>query len=343
MHEYDGEAQGRALDGVMEYLLDIGVFGTAGIATFKNNSKTRPRGARRSTTPGASRTCASRRPRRASSTRSTTCAAHGQADHLEYSKPGDYLPAKVKESLQRGQGRPRRSTCSSSSSPSRRTTSGNFKRGKAGMAFRTVHIAKDMRRACAWAATKRCPSPSAGSSRAARRGPRPLLRHVRAARRAVRERAHRGRARRDREAARPASGGARQRAPRRRHRRHLGRRHQRLRHRAGASNEKPIFSPSSPSASSSTRSRRSRRCAARCSRRFFLDRLLDLNNQTQMTAYETSVRDKKNGQALGGVFSRQQKEVHDADHPADLQRHVPRRLPRHRQGRPRRRLRAMWD
>jgi hypothetical protein len=42
---------------------------------------------------------------------------------------------------------------------------------------------------------------------------------------------------------------------------------------------------------------------------FFLDRLLDTNNQTQMTAYETSVRDHKNGQAMGGVFSRQQKEV----------------------------------
>ena len=42
---------------------------------------------------------------------------------------------------------------------------------------------------------------------------------------------------------------------------------------------------------------------------FFLDRLLDLNNNTQMTAYETSVRDKKAGQALGGIFGRQDKEV----------------------------------
>lgn len=42
---------------------------------------------------------------------------------------------------------------------------------------------------------------------------------------------------------------------------------------------------------------------------FFLDRLLDTNNQTQMTAYETSVRDHKNGQSMGGVFGRQQKEV----------------------------------
>ncbi len=42
---------------------------------------------------------------------------------------------------------------------------------------------------------------------------------------------------------------------------------------------------------------------------FFLDRLLDLNNEVQMTAYETSVRDKIRGEALGGVFSRQEKEV----------------------------------
>ena len=42
---------------------------------------------------------------------------------------------------------------------------------------------------------------------------------------------------------------------------------------------------------------------------FFLDRLLDLSNNVQMTAYETSVRDKMRGEALGGLFSRQEKEV----------------------------------
>ncbi len=42
---------------------------------------------------------------------------------------------------------------------------------------------------------------------------------------------------------------------------------------------------------------------------FLLDRLLDLNNTTQMTAYETSVRDRKAGQAAGGIFSRDEKEV----------------------------------
>jgi hypothetical protein len=49
--------------------------------------------------------------------------------------------------------------------------------------------------------------------------------------------------------------------------------------------------------------------AAKIAQAFFLDRLLDLNNQTQMTAYETSIRDKIRGEALGGVFSRQEKEV----------------------------------
>jgi hypothetical protein len=42
---------------------------------------------------------------------------------------------------------------------------------------------------------------------------------------------------------------------------------------------------------------------------FFLDRLLDLNNQTPMTAYETSVRDRIRGESVGGIFARQEKEV----------------------------------
>jgi hypothetical protein len=49
--------------------------------------------------------------------------------------------------------------------------------------------------------------------------------------------------------------------------------------------------------------------AAKIAQAFFLDRLLDLNNQTQMTAYETSVRDKIRGESVGGLFSRQEKEV----------------------------------
>ena len=42
---------------------------------------------------------------------------------------------------------------------------------------------------------------------------------------------------------------------------------------------------------------------------FSLDRLLDLNNQTQMTAFETSIRNRMRGEALGGMFSRQIAEV----------------------------------
>jgi len=42
---------------------------------------------------------------------------------------------------------------------------------------------------------------------------------------------------------------------------------------------------------------------------FSLDRLLDFNNETQMTAYETSVRDRMRGSSLGGMFSRQIAEV----------------------------------
>lgn len=42
---------------------------------------------------------------------------------------------------------------------------------------------------------------------------------------------------------------------------------------------------------------------------FSLDRLLDLNNATQMTAYETSIRDRMRGQSLGALFAREIAEV----------------------------------
>lgn len=42
---------------------------------------------------------------------------------------------------------------------------------------------------------------------------------------------------------------------------------------------------------------------------FFLDRLLDLNNKTMMTAYETSVRNRLRGESTGAVFARQIMEV----------------------------------
>lgn len=37
---------------------------------------------------------------------------------------------------------------------------------------------------------------------------------------------------------------------------------------------------------------------------FFLDRLLDFNNQVQMTAYETSIRNKMRGESLSSIFAR---------------------------------------
>jgi len=42
---------------------------------------------------------------------------------------------------------------------------------------------------------------------------------------------------------------------------------------------------------------------------FLLDRLMDLGNSTQMTAFEVSVRNKMRGDALGSIFSRQEKEI----------------------------------
>ncbi len=42
---------------------------------------------------------------------------------------------------------------------------------------------------------------------------------------------------------------------------------------------------------------------------FFLDRLLDLNNKTMMTAYETSIRNRLRGESVGSIFARQIMEV----------------------------------
>lgn len=42
---------------------------------------------------------------------------------------------------------------------------------------------------------------------------------------------------------------------------------------------------------------------------FYLDRLLDLNNSTQMTAFEASIRNRMRGEALSSMFSRQEMEV----------------------------------
>ena len=73
-------------------------------------------------------------------------------------------------------------------------------------------------------------------------------------------------------------------------------------------NEKPIFQLQTIGEFQQALEQQ-KQLAGKIAQGFFLDRLLDLNNEQQMTAYETSVRDKIRGEALGGVFSRQEKEV----------------------------------
>lgn len=51
------------------------------------------------------------------------------------------------------------------------------------------------------------------------------------------------------------------------------------------------------------------RLESRVAQAFFLDRLLDLNNKTMMTAYETSVRNRLRGESVGSIFARQITEV----------------------------------
>ena len=74
------------------------------------------------------------------------------------------------------------------------------------------------------------------------------------------------------------------------------------------SNDKPVF-PLFTIGEFQQALEQQKQLAAKIAQAFFLDRLLDLNNETQMTAYETSVRDKIRGEALGGVFSRLEKEI----------------------------------
>jgi Bacteriophage head to tail connecting protein len=48
---------------------------------------------------------------------------------------------------------------------------------------------------------------------------------------------------------------------------------------------------------------------ASISQAFMIDRLLDFNNETRMTAYETSVRNQLRGESIGSVFARQEAEL----------------------------------
>lgn len=67
--------------------------------------------------------------------------------------------------------------------------------------------------------------------------------------------------------------------------------------------EKPIF-PLYTVGEMQSAEKQQERFEKKIMQAFGLDRLLDLNNTVQMTAYETSVRDKMRGQALGSMFSR---------------------------------------
>lgn len=73
-------------------------------------------------------------------------------------------------------------------------------------------------------------------------------------------------------------------------------------------NEKPIF-PINTVGEMQSALEQQKQFMEKIAKAFFLDRLLDFNNTAQMTAFETSVRDKIRGESVGGVFARQEKEV----------------------------------
>ncbi len=73
-------------------------------------------------------------------------------------------------------------------------------------------------------------------------------------------------------------------------------------------NEKPIF-PLLTVGDMSSSEKMLDRLEGKLMQAFFLDRLLDLNNKTMMTAYETSVRNRLRGEGSGSMFARQISEV----------------------------------
>lgn len=72
--------------------------------------------------------------------------------------------------------------------------------------------------------------------------------------------------------------------------------------------EKPIF-PLFTVGEMQSSEKLMERLEAKLMQAFFLDRLLDLNNKTMMTAYETSVRNRLRGESTGSIFARQIAEV----------------------------------
>lgn len=72
--------------------------------------------------------------------------------------------------------------------------------------------------------------------------------------------------------------------------------------------EKPIF-PLFTVGEMQSSEKLMERLEAKITQAFFLDRLLDLNNKTMMTAYETSIRNRLRGESTGSIFARQIAEV----------------------------------
>lgn len=72
--------------------------------------------------------------------------------------------------------------------------------------------------------------------------------------------------------------------------------------------EKPIF-PIFTVGEMQSAEKLMERLEAKIMQAFFLDRLLDLNNKTMMTAYETSIRNRLRGESVGSIFARQIMEV----------------------------------
>ncbi len=308
MHEYMEKPKAGLSMALQEHFLDTGIFGTAGVFT-EDNSKNDPEMPLLYDAWGIKNMCISE-------------TKQGFVDHVyfirplkikqiitEYNKPGDYIPAKIKEKYNSGKHdeeidvlviiEPKRPE---------KDDLGNMKLGIAGMSVRTVHIAvgeearlrvggyeempvavgrlfkqlnEPYGRSCGMLAL-----PDAQSLNSITEGvlvateksldpPLGVLDDGRLGGGVIDTSAS---------AINVFNTSGRQ------------------------SNEKPVFQLQTIGEFAQA-AEQQKQLAAKIAQGFFLDRLLDLSNETQMTAYETSIRDKIRGEALGGVFSRQEKEV----------------------------------
>ena len=308
MHEYMEKPKAGLSMALMEHFLDTGIFGTAGVQT-EDNSDNDPEMPLLYDAWGLKNMCISE-------------TKQGFVDEIyyvrplkikqiisEYNKPGDHIPAKIKERFENGRGDEEVDVLVviEPKDPERDDV-GNMKRGIAGMAVRTVHVVVNEEaylrrggyeempvavgrlfkqlnepygRSCGMLALPDAQSLNVlteGVLVATEISLKPPL--------GVLDDGRLGGGIVD-----TSAGGIT------------------VFNTSGRqTNEKPIF-PLYTVGEFQQALEQQKQLAAKIAQGFFLDRLLDLNNQTQMTAYETSVRDKIRGEALGGVFSRQEKEV----------------------------------